>query len=218
MKYCIALFPSLLLLAAGCKQLNDEQSLFYNDGRSKPVVALVPVIDSSGHDLSWSLSDEFTYTIQDRLLQREMLFLFDNQKIQTVTKTLKEANNPFGTDLNWIKSAFSKQEFVVFMELIEHREAAANHNLIVFSESPVELNMSMRLRIFDLRGPIPKIVLQELIHESEYLSMGFTHNNFFQVPWGRESFNITPLGLAHGKLAKEVASRIEDYILIAKSN
>jgi hypothetical protein len=214
MKYRAALLLSLLLLAAGCNRRNDEQSLFYSDGRSKPVVALVPVIDSSDHDLSWSLSDEFTSTIQDRLLQREMLFLIDNKRVQAITQTLKEENNPFGTDLNWIKTAFPKQEFVVFMELIEHRETAA----VVFSESPVELNMSMRLRIFDLRGTTPKVVLQELIHESEYLSMGFTHNNFFQVPWGRESFSITPLGLAHAKLIKEVSGRIEDYILIAKSN
>lgn len=73
----------------------------------------------------------------------------------------------------------------------------------------------MRVRVFDLRGKEPKIVLQELIHDSHFIPRQFTQANFYQVPWGHESFSISPIGLAHAEFTKEISSRLEDYILMA---
>ena len=37
---------------------------------------------------------------------------------------------------------------------------------------------------------------------------------FSQVLWGDETFEISPLGLAHAKICQEISSRMEDYILL----
>lgn len=206
-------FFCLILLYSCSSRSGEEQSLFYDDGKPKPVVALVPVIDRSGHDLPWDLSDEFTLSVKDRLLQKQDLFLTYPSKT-----LLQNEVNPFGADLAWMKASFPKKEFVVFMELIEHKEVPVFGKTESLPEdSPAELKMSVRLRVVDLRGQTPKIILQELIHDAQYLPKQFTRYNFFQIPWGKESYSITPLGLAHAKVVKEIASRVEDYILIAKA-
>ena len=84
------------------------------------------------------------------------------------------------------------------------------------ADTSANLNMSLRVRMLDLRGPQPSIVLQEIVHDSHHIPKQFTRANFHQVEWGKGSFNISPLGLAHAQLTKEIASRIEDYALLAK--
>ncbi len=43
-----------------------------------------------------------------------------------------------------------------------------------------------------------------------------TKQNFYQVPWKNENFNISPLGIAHADLINTLSSRIEDYIIRSK--
>lgn len=73
--------------------------------------------------------------------------------------------------------------------------------------------MSMRVRAFDLRGNEPLVILQEIVHHSHHVPRPFTSENFFQVSWENAAFNITPVGLAHANFTKEIAKRIDDYIL-----
>ena len=61
-------------------------------------------------------------------------------------------------------------------------------------------------------------VLEELVRDSQFLPKQFTSTNFYQIPWGKENFTTTPLGLAHVEFTKDIASRIEDYILLADKN
>jgi hypothetical protein len=186
----------------------------------KPIVAVVPVIDTTKNELSWSLSDELTGSIQQRLAQKNKLFLVDLHQVRAQTKKLDGAINPFGTDLSWMKKSFAGDEFVVFMELIEHEEL-----FVTDKKKPdepqncaVDLNMAMRLRVVDLRGEQPVIVLQELVHNSHFIPKPFTSLNFYQVPWGEDLFSISPIGLAHAAFCKEIASRVEDYILLSEKN
>ncbi len=203
---------SLVLLLAGCSGRKEtEQSLFYNDGTPKPIVAFVPLIDHSDHDLPWDLSEELTQGLKEKLLQKEKLFLVTVPKKQAQAS---EENNPFGPDISWMKTIYPRKDFVVFMELIEHKEVPLYPKSESSpEESPAELKTSLRVRVVDLRGNEARVILQELVHDTQYIPKQFTRYNLFQVPWGREMYGITPLGLAHAKLAKEVAARIEDYIL-----
>lgn len=188
--------------------VEQEQSFYYEDGTPKPIVAITPVIDHSSQYFEWNLSEELTCSIQERLLQKENLFLSPSN--------IKPQQTPFGNDLSWIKPIFAKKDFVVFLELIEHSELPLLATEQAAPENaPAELKITIRLQVIDLRQEEPKIILQELIHDTQYLPKQFTHYNFFQIPWGKESYSITPLGMAHAKLAKELSSRIEDYILLA---
>lgn len=213
--------PGLIVLAlatAGCqKNSGNEQAFIESSSEVRPVIAVVPVIDSTTHDYTWNLSDELTSSLYTRLAQRETLYLAQLPKVRSVIKKLKETNNPFGTDFGWIKEAFQGEQFVAFFELIEHEEILKQDRKKDSDSAycSADLSMSMRVRVFDVRGEFPKIVLQELVHDTHYIPRQFTHANFQQADWGDESFSFSPLGLAHAEFTKQVASRVEEYVLLA---
>lgn len=180
----------------------------------KPVVVIAPVIDSTKEDMNWSLSNEFTYCIKHQLRQKNHLSLID------LDKTLVLSQNPFGQDMSWLKKVFSHHEFVVFLELVEHNEVARQDDkkTIDSKKCSAELLMTMRVRVFDLRKDEPKVVLQELVHESHFIPRPFTRSNFQQEKWGHEMFTISPMGLAHAQFIKHICNRLEDYVLLAAHN
>ncbi|MBS0604030.1 MAG: hypothetical protein JSS60_03220 [Verrucomicrobia bacterium] len=208
----------LALIAGGCDDNNNNTtSQAYEQApmRAKPVVAIVPVMDNTKNDLNWNLSDELSSSLYERISQRNHLLLVDASKVRSQVKKLGEKHNPFGPDISWVKKSFQGDQYVVFLELVEHEEVI-NQNKKRPSDPKncnAELNMSMRVRVFDLRDTEPKIILQELIHDTHFIPRQFTQANFYQVPWGDPSFSISPIGLAHANFTKEVASRIEEYVM-----
>lgn len=207
----------LALIVAGCRSNteNDANTACKTHAELKPVVALIPVIDNTKNDsLAWSLSDEFTSSIFSCLAQGD-LYLESMGKVREMAKKCKE--NPFGTDISWIKRAYEKEQFVVFLELVQHEEVLKQEKK--FLELPktcsADLKLCMRIRVFDLRAEEPRVILQELVSDSHFIPRQFTRVNFQQASWGDEDFNFSPIGLAHFEFAKQIASRIEDYIHIA---
>lgn len=209
----------LALIAGGCDDNTSNNSQAYNQPakQNKPTLSIVPVIDNTKSNCDWSLSDELSSSLYYRISQQNRLFVVDAPKVRAKTKKLGEKNNPFGPDISWVKNAFQGDEFVVFLELVEHEEVI-NQNRKKPSDPKncnADLNMSMRVRVFDLREKEPKIILQELVHDTHFIPRQFTQENFYQVPWGDESYSISPIGLAHAKFTKELAERIEDYVLMS---
>jgi hypothetical protein len=216
-KYQKILMGVLLLLCTGCEKESSCRCQAQLYERSRPIVALLPVIDHSSSNLSWNLSEELTAAIHYRLIQKNAFYLLDKEKTRSLQKNLKEPLNPFGADILWMKQAFLGQEFVVFMELMTHEEvplsvknAAASSN-----EGPSEIQIKMRLRVIDLRHEQAEIVLQEILTNSHAIPKPFTRFESRQVPWGSENYNISPLGMAHAELTKEIATHLEDYILLS---
>jgi len=94
-------------------------------------------------------------------------------------------------------------QFSVKMQLVQHERSAHN---------PSELTMHIHLEILDLREDKPKVILQEALSSSALVEK----NEPLNIDWKDASFRMSPLGLAHQKLSREIAMRIEDYILLAK--
>ena len=208
----------LALIATSCDDRQSQmQSYNQTAAATKPIVAVVPVIDNTKNSYDWNLSDELSSGLYYRLSQQDRLFLVDAPHVRAKIKKLSEGQNPFGPDFSWVKKAFHGDEFAVFLELVEHEEMIKQDrkNPSEKESCAADLNMSMRVRVFDLRGSEPKIVLQELIHDTHFIPRQFTQLNFHQVPWGDVSFNISPLGLAHAEFIKTIASRLDDYIQMA---
>lgn len=208
----IGVVLGLALAAVGCHDEGSETALRQERVQTKPIVAIVPMIDRSNSDLTWNLSDELTNSMRERLFLRGHLYLISPEKINLVTKKFSESNDPFGPNTAWVKKAFPKNEFVVFMELVRHDEIPLSASSP--KDSAAQLTMTVRVRVFDIRGEQPKVVLQELVQNNEQIPRQFTKLNFEQVPYGSDMFDISPLGMAHAQLTKELASRIEDYILL----
>ena len=188
----------------------------------RPIVAIVPFIESSKAELSWNVSEELTSLLYQRLAKRDRFYLASPQKVAMQVRKIAPSEEPFSLDFSWVKQAFPGSEFVVFVELLEHVENyRIEKNLPVkpasYKASSADLNISVRLRAVDLRGSQPKIVLQEILHETHHIPRQFTRANFYQVSWKNDNFGISPLGIAHVDLVKTITSRLEDYLLRAKA-
>lgn len=206
----------LAFTATGCNLAPQQEQIQEAQNILKPIVAIMPVIDST-EDSTWNLSDEFTYCIAHQLAKKNHFFLLDLDKSRAIPYQLSYDQNPFAQDVQWLKKTFLNHEFVVFLELIEHDEVIrhSNKKLTDSKKCSAELLMTMRIRIFDLREEEPKIVLQELIHQSHFIPRPFTRSNFQQEKWGHETFAISPMGLAHAQFIKHISNRLEEYILWA---
>ncbi len=206
--------PTVLLglLAVACNRNNDAMTRYHEDGRAKPVVAIASMIDTTSFDAPWSVSEELTSMVVQRVGQSGKIFVVSKED-DAFTE------NPFGQDLEWVKREYPEQEFVVFLELVEHETAPANPSKknVPIQEMSTNLNMAIRLRIIDLRGASPKIVLQEMVRDSYFIPKTLIPTNYSVVVWGSDEYRKSPMGIAHTQLVQEISARISDYILLAKS-
>jgi len=212
MRYLIALVFSLALTA--CSKNGNDLSRYHEDGRAKPAVTVASVIDATSFDVAWSLSEELTSLFTTRISDRKSIYVLRKDDV-TYTE------NPFGTDLSWMKREFSNNEFVVFLELTEHENVPVAKSIKKSAEVPFEtstyLKMGVRLRVVDLRGATPQIVLQEMIRDSYFIPKSDIPINYTAIVWGSEEYSKTPMAIAHGLLVEEIARRVSEYIHLAKS-
>lgn len=209
MRYLWILFA---LIVVACNHDSDSMTRYHEDGRAKPVVAIASMIDTTSFDAPWSLSEELTAMILQHLGNRGEIYAI-------LKEDDSSTENPFSQDLSWIKQNFADQEFVVFLELVEHQTAPAakpKRNLPAHEISN-NLNMAVRLRVVDLRSDPPRIVLQEMIRDSYFIPKTLLPADYTATGWGTEEYLKTPMGIAHSQLVQEIAARITDYILLAKS-
>lgn len=205
---------SLLALTALSCSRNDNNntttSLFHEDGRSKPSVAVASMLDTTSFDASWSLSEELTDGVM-KLLSSTGKIVVHAQEESPFTE------NPFSANLSWMKREFQGHEFVAFLELVEHEFTPVKAKGTPDQEASANLNMAVRLRVVDLRPSNPKIVLQEMIRDTYFVPKTLIPNDYSVDTWGTENYKKSPMGVAHNILVNEVASRIGDYILLAKN-
>ena len=216
------IIASLLLLAAfSCNKANnqpEEVSKYFDDGRAKACVAIASVIDSSSSDVNWNLSDEFTNLIKEKVNTKANLFLSTN-----IENEISTSKNPFSSDISWVKDSFRENDFVVFAEIIQHKNipvSKKNQKEEDDSENitkATNLDMSIRIRIIDVRGNTPKIILQEKISDTMYLPKSFLKIDYDKITWGTNEYQKTPLFIAHNSFTKDISARINEYIILAKN-
>lgn len=204
-----SLLVTATLVLTGCLY-NQDPSTSTPPLSIRPIVGVNPIIIAAHHNVAWDISSELTHTIRNRLAQPNQLYVLAKEETARVARKALSSHDPFGTDVSWLKKSYPQNEFVVFLELFDHEESA----LSTAEKSPAELMMRVRVHVFDLRKNEPKIVLQEVVEQSHLIPFQFTLKGEGRVAWGDELFSISPLGLAHEKLCQEIASRIEDYILL----
>jgi len=215
------LFAALVVTLFGCYSNNryDQATRFHDDGRAKPIVAFIPVFDRSSSQVGWNLSEEFTDQVRGRLLKQNRFYLSTPYEIDQIVADLGPEDNPFDAETRWITDAFEGHEFVVFTELVEHdiHQKPLKGNFIDKMTPSSELSLSMRIRVFDLRGSHPEIVLQEFVHQNYLIPKPSKIGELNPERWKKMTFLVSPLGLAHSQFSKEVVKRVEDYILLSKS-
>lgn len=210
MRY-LSLF-AISCLAIGCTRTSDFMTRYHEDGRAKPVAAIASMIDTTSFEAPWSLSEELTSMIVSQIGQGGKIYVFS--KDDEIF-----AENPFGQDLSWVKREFPNQEFAVFLELVEHDIVPASKAKkdLPSQEVSSNLNMAVRLRVIDVRGQTPKIVLQEIVRDTYFIPKTLIPDDYNTLTWGTPEFPKTPMGIAHAQIVREISTRVSDYILLAKS-
>jgi hypothetical protein len=168
------------------------------------------MLDTTSFDASWSLSEELTAEVTHLIGNKGRLYVHVRGD-----SSLNE--NPFSTDLSWIAKEFQDEEFVAFVELVEHAFVPVQSKGENLQEAANNLNMAVRVRVVDLRGSRPKVVLQEMIRSTYFVPKTLIPCDYAVEVWGTENFRKSPMGIAHAQLASDIAERISEYVLLAKS-
>ncbi len=189
------------------------QLTHHEDGTPKPKVALVPIFDHSNEKASFDLSNELTQNLFSRLFYCGKFYL--TLDFEVLAKHTTSENNPFLDDIEWIKESASPTEFLVFVELIEHHLTPNKESNLSFVQS-YSLDMSLRVKILDLRTQKPKVVLQELFQETFHIPWRFASFETKKGGWSKVALYLSMINSAHTDLLKRVSKQIEDYILLAK--
>lgn len=226
MKYLI-ISLSITLMTLGCSSRHlDKQAIrFHDDGRAKVTVALTPIYDPQNIKLPWSLAEDLTDLIKNRLVSKSKVFMTnaptktsDDSAVATLVEHYDE-NTSLNIHYENLKVKFPNSEFVVFLELAKHHiypkqetdtfldKLTPSHNL----------DLAMRVRIYDLRAETPKIVLQEIVEQNHLLPKQFAKLDYDGAVWGKKTYSISPMGFAHTQFAKEIALHIENYLILAKT-
>lgn len=186
-----------LCLVSSCGKTKEEPPSPSTTAFTIPKVVFLPLHDHAKHKMSWNISEEISKLISERIEKQDKLMLV---KPKNHSKLISPLSN-----FDHIKEVFQGNDFVIFMELIEHQE--------LLKESSKHLEISLRLQIIDLKEIPPKVILREVVHDSHFMP---DQTYFTQVSWKEEGYEVSPVGMAHLHFAKKTAKRIEEIILLAK--
>ena len=89
-----------VLLLAGCHRDQGSTALIEKPVSTRPIVAVVPVIDRSRHDLSWNVSHELTQAVRQQLTQHNHLYLMSEDQVYAMTRKQHPESDPFSTDID----------------------------------------------------------------------------------------------------------------------
>lgn len=207
----ISLSLLLAFAAVSCHRTqSDEMSRFHEDGRVKPSVSIASMLDTTSFDASWSISEELTQGVMSQIASSGQIYVHSQEESPFT-------ENPFSSDLSWMKREFQGEEFVAFLELVEHEFTPVRTKGVSLQEAASNLNMAVRIRVVDLRPQMPKVVLQEMVRDSYFVPKTLIPTDYSVDVWGTDGYRKSPMGVAHTGLVQEIAGRIADYILLAKS-
>ncbi len=226
---------AFLLLLSGCSKqpINDQAYKVHDDGRRKAITCITPIYDTLQIRLPWSLSEDLTQGVKARLVKRGNVFLsnLSVQEIDLEEKSLEEAeaqiekasfldeNIAINLDTKSLKTKYPDSEFVVFMELTKHsiRPKTSQSGLLDKITPSHVLEMAARVRVVDLRTDTPHVILHEIVEQTHLMPKQFAKLDTTNPMWGKKTYSISPLGFAHSSFVKEVADRIENYLVLAKT-
>ena len=209
--FVASLLAAFLGAGCACKSCDQVATRYHEDGRAKPITAVPAMIDTTSFDAPWSIAEELTASVVQQISKSGQIYIQSRDDFAV-------AENPFGNELSWMKREFDNQEFAVFVELVEHELVpTVKSRTVPQHEVANNLNMGIRIRVVDLRGSTPKTILQELVRESYYIPKSLFPTDYSTISWGTEEYTKSPMGIAHVQIVQEVAARISDYILLAKS-
>lgn len=207
-------------LCVGCVGQNRDTTLYHRSGRAKPIVAVLPVIDNTAEKLvSWDVSNEITEEIRKRIFTSPKLYLLREGGSLDLAEQLNMANP--AELAKQTEQKLGAAEFIVVAELIDQNEKpfgvpGASSEKPHLEEVGSVISMAMRVRVLDVRGEHPRIILQEVLSHEQIVSRAYLNCDYGKSCWGTEAYERTPLGIVHNKMVRELVARVEGYVGASK--
>lgn len=186
------------VIVTGCGPHYVDYFPYHDDGTIKPHVALLPMYDELDVPLPFNASIDMTNIIHYELMDSGQLYLLPYCDIKEGLAKIGTVDF-CGSD-QALAEQFGEADFIVLIELINHKTDAANNSGLS------QLTMKARLKIIDARCRKPRIALQEFICR-EYIVQGFT--GIYETD--SEHYEIT-YGRAHRWFADAISRRLEEVI------
>ena len=217
----LGMFLLSSLLFSCTKGYDSHVSLFHEDGRIKPKVCFVSVFNPDLIEDKHHISKKLPYQVFESLAKKNSFSITNIEKLDSNILALAKASfNLFQSEQKILQETFEGKEFIVFTELIQydlHQKPLKNNFLDKITPS-LELSMSMRVQVFDIRNSKPVVILQEIVTQNHLIS-SLLHKEFGSAPFLQKvSFELSLMGIAHSQFCKEVSKQIQDYILLAQNH
>lgn len=200
----LAVLLCFLTLACGGPRYVDYFP-YHDDGRPKPQVVLLPVVDCTRKNLPWDLSCEITNGLRDEVRNRGVLFLFSEEQAQ---EWLTQSKVDFFTNEETLAKVFCGADFIVLTEFLEHEYIPYHPPGIEYSSLPPQtlLSVKVRLKIIDLHLRYPRVVLQEVITRC------FTNPCAPCSDLTSDAYAIAVVQKAHQQFLVSLTERIQEVI------
>jgi hypothetical protein len=209
------LFVTMLTFTS-CQKRYGEFIRYHDDGRMKPRVALLPLIDHSAQDLPWDVSEELTTGMSEKLKRNGDIFLTSPDQVSRGFGT-QSSEEWVATELPSYRLFAPDNDFVVQIELLEHRKEPYSGQKVqpVYPSKGTTgavLMMTLHVKVVDIRNQEPRIVLSQYIHSNHLIPQSRMDFDYRQIPWSTRVYKETPVGRAHARLERDIVEQLEQYI------
>jgi hypothetical protein len=215
MNRMILLF-SLLVALSGCQREYGEFIRYYDDGRMKPRVAFLPIIDRSQQELPWRISEELASGIREKLKSAGNVYLTGPELIRRGYETIS-AEEWVAADLEEFRLFAPDHDFVVLVELLDHAQEAYNGQKVqpvypISGKAGSVLKITVHLKVIDIRKEVPRTILTQYLHSNHLVPVARVDLDYRQIPWKATTYKETPVGRAHARLERDIVAQLEKYI------
>jgi len=202
-----------LLFLVSCQTYQGQQTSFHDDGRAKPKLALVEFISSCQTNLPWDVSQELHQSLFSQLRKTNQIYLMQSDKFSLPDQITSKTVNPFH-DHSWLIYDRPIADYIALLELVEHIFIPRSEGY-EYQKLSGDLHIKVRVKILDVRSDKPRVVLQEIIHQSTYVPAPLSRMEYKNITPEKSRYSLTPAGIAHNKMIKKTSQRIRDYVLLS---
>lgn len=208
----IVLSLLVTIMAVGCGPRYVDYFPYHDDGRPKPKVVIIPVVNTCDNVVPWDISKELTAGIRYEIMDNGELFLFSEEEVNSKLAQMGEVD--FFTKEAVFAQNFCEADFVVMIEFMDQKycdEYTVAGCPVPFSPCR-EVVLKTRVKVIDLRSRCPRIVQQEILSDTYLVTpeCADVHGKFPET--GRAAYQSTSIGKAHQRMVSNLVSRMERVI------
>jgi len=213
------IFAFSVLAFSSCHQeSNEEQLMVHLDGRIKPQLLSLDIVDSTNSCLSWDLSQELSPMLHHELKNFGSLYI-KNTDFLDEEVDIFELNKSIQRNPKMLNSKIANTEFISAVEIFEHKVTPIRQKIQTSHQKAQTclLSIKARVKVFDLRKSQPELVLSEIVHYESSIPWQLSNIDYRKTNYLTTQYKLTPLALGHRHLVSNMAKKIHDYVLLAKS-